>query len=551
MKFLSSLRSKTLLKGRSGGGDLKTSNIDDNDIDTQSSFPPNPTFGYSQSLLTRLFSYVCPHSQDGSYNSCEDSQMDGGCMLCDMRDLAQCATVTRHWAPAAQSLLYQNVRLDSVHYCNREPDLVAGRRRSSFGSHAGSLRDPAKERLQLFARTVRERTPLADHVQTLKLPYMTRENAKADLARAVSVLHNLNYIDLPEGVFSNNPTSSVLLEELRVCCPNLRWMRYASGAEETFAALGLCDHWRRLEQLQLHHLAADTDTVSKVLSSLPALSAVEIKGLPYFDDSSFLSQVGSSRFPPVTKMHLYDLPTLTINGLASYLSEPRVRNTISSLTLSNTGIEISILHTVLALCPKLETLRVVQNVKRPFPLKSIPSLESPSLNTFHYEISTTNSSGYNASAPIDSYYSYLAKSVLSSSLPLLSELYALSERLPFLLSPGPGSRRTSAGVNELSELAENFTQRLNLYTKSVSELEWNLTVINPTSANHFRDYSPRTRPLSLANPLPLSPQWRDPARQSVVVGNGFGGYLTVPDQSGRPTSPGQKSLRKEPDAWMG
>ena len=56
-------------------------------------------------LVVELLSYVCPHTQDESYIPCEDSMADGGCMLCDMRDLAHCAVVNRQWNIAARRLL--------------------------------------------------------------------------------------------------------------------------------------------------------------------------------------------------------------------------------------------------------------------------------------------------------------------------------------------------------------------------------------------------------------------------------------------------------------
>lgn len=65
----------------------------------------HPSARFSTTLLHELFSYVCPHSRDDSYASCEDSMIDGGCMLCDMRDLSQCALVNRQWSEAAQNLL--------------------------------------------------------------------------------------------------------------------------------------------------------------------------------------------------------------------------------------------------------------------------------------------------------------------------------------------------------------------------------------------------------------------------------------------------------------
>lgn len=57
-------------------------------------------------VLRSIFAEVCPHALDNSYDSCEESMTEGGCMLCDMRDLAQCALVSKRWHGTAQELLY-------------------------------------------------------------------------------------------------------------------------------------------------------------------------------------------------------------------------------------------------------------------------------------------------------------------------------------------------------------------------------------------------------------------------------------------------------------
>ena len=58
------------------------------------------------SILERIFSFVCPHTQDETYESCEQSAVEDTCMLCDLRDLAHCAQVSRKWRTFATNLLY-------------------------------------------------------------------------------------------------------------------------------------------------------------------------------------------------------------------------------------------------------------------------------------------------------------------------------------------------------------------------------------------------------------------------------------------------------------
>ena len=104
MKLLDSIRSKSRLKSQNHAISALNS-IFDNSSFLDIPFLPNPTSKFSIELLIELFSYVCPHSQDSSCTTCEESMIDAGCMLCDMRDLAQCALVNRQWSDAALSLL--------------------------------------------------------------------------------------------------------------------------------------------------------------------------------------------------------------------------------------------------------------------------------------------------------------------------------------------------------------------------------------------------------------------------------------------------------------
>ena len=57
-------------------------------------------------VLQRIFAFVCPHSRDESYETCEESANDVGCMLCDLRDLSHCAQVSRSWRASAMVVLY-------------------------------------------------------------------------------------------------------------------------------------------------------------------------------------------------------------------------------------------------------------------------------------------------------------------------------------------------------------------------------------------------------------------------------------------------------------
>ncbi|KAI4151236.1 MAG: hypothetical protein LQ340_003621, partial [Diploschistes diacapsis] len=56
-------------------------------------------------ILCKIFAFICPHTRDDTYTTCEESMTEGGCMLCDMRDLAHCSLVCKSWTQESQRAL--------------------------------------------------------------------------------------------------------------------------------------------------------------------------------------------------------------------------------------------------------------------------------------------------------------------------------------------------------------------------------------------------------------------------------------------------------------
>ena len=453
-------------------------------------------------------------------------------------------------------------------------------------SRNGEQRDPPHERLVLFSQTVRASELLAYRVQSLKIAYMTRESSKADIARAVCALPNLRYVDLPEGVYSDSPATITLKQELQIRCPNIRKMKYMNGAEDSFTLLAQLRHWPYMESLELHSLSVDPSSLLHVLSSLPELNEVDLSGMACIDDSVI------SSLPALRKLSLRDAPSVSIIGISKYLLHPQVRRTLASLSLINTGISSSDLHRLLSAAPLLTDVLFGTNMLKPFPITPVPPLNSSSLKTLHYEISSrnTSSNGFvSTSSSAKSHYIYLSQSLQAGTLPALTHLYALYPDLSSLLlstpPPVPPKDNTFKQTHIRSSLplaSPPILHPLHLYTKSLPELEWQLTVLPPTfttttTTNTSSPSSsvnqslppptslPPTRPLSLYMPPPLSPQYRNTGRESVTIGNGFGGYLTVPSAESEPVrgvdailAGGMKSPKsprkvreKDGDAWMG
>lgn len=101
MKFLKHIRSKSKVKDRDlvQIKDYAEQYCNCSEKDAIARLPAE--------LLQRIFTELCPLTVDDTYDSSEESLVDYGCALCDVKDLAQCALVSRGWGNAAQELLYE------------------------------------------------------------------------------------------------------------------------------------------------------------------------------------------------------------------------------------------------------------------------------------------------------------------------------------------------------------------------------------------------------------------------------------------------------------
>jgi len=509
-------------------------------------------------------------------------------MLCDLRDLSGCGQVSRRWYSVAQGLLYRSVRIDAVHYCLLEEEL-AERRKQKITKFRSSRKevdavDVPQIRLQLFARTVRENAALATQVQFVKLPYMTRETAKGDLARAVSVLGNLRYVDLPEGFYSGDLGCMALRQELSIRCPDIRKMVYKAGAEEDLEMLAQ-RHWQNLEVLELEQLAIEPATLRMVLAGLPVLHELSLSDMAWVDDDLFQPTPHLPDFPPLQVLKLIHIPNVSAQGLEAYLQAAHAREMLFSLTLRHTGVTINELSAVLWVATSLQHLSATEKVTKSLGLNAqeLPPLTSSSLKSLHFEI-TSSEDVHGLQKPAESHYAYLANSLHRNALPALNTLYVRDPTFPDLLlmpplpaqpqtrtstnpykpsgapllSPGQGPRSPMRHKSSINDSAasngylsphsstnghqnparQTFNQTLEVFTKGTDELEWVFTSITPptnTQNSNAKSSLPGGRPVSAYIATKgLGPQWAQvgfggEARKSVVVGNGFGGFLAIPD----------------------
>ncbi|KAF2646804.1 hypothetical protein P280DRAFT_19134 [Massarina eburnea CBS 473.64] len=488
---------------------------------------PDQTLRLDDKILRRIFEYVCPHAADETLESSEDSGHDG-CMTCDMRDLAHCALAKRQFYSVAAGLLYKSIRIDAVHYCELE-EVYAEQRRKTQTAHDV---DPPTKRLQQLCRTVRDNQHVGSRVRFLKIPYMTRESCKADLARTVSVCPNLEYIDLPDGFYTGDPTCQLLRQELQARCPKIRKMKYDEGSEQVLETL-LHGYWQELRIVEFNKIQIEPTLLRQAFGVLPWLSEASFSGMPWMNDSFFHSVPGVPDLPPLDTLNLKKMNGVTAEGLASYLTSPICRDTLQTLKIKDcSGLPVASLHAVLHYATNLQTLEYTATVSASLPIDPVPPMTSRSLRKLNYEI--ISNSTHQMYSPATSYYQYLTNSLMSSSLPALRQLYVRDPDFPESLTLAPPVRPFADAPPP-----RGFSQPLEVFSKGLDELEWIFTSITPADGFGRRGSMAGGRPLSSYSAHKgLGPQWGGDARRSVVVPNGFGGFLAIPAESERPQSAG-------------
>ena len=333
---------------------------------------------------------------------------------------------------------YHSIRIDSVHYCELEAVLAERRkRRSSIFDRNGEPEDPAQARLKLLCRTLRE-DPVrrGQLVQFLKMPYMLREACQADIARTIAVTPNLRYVDLPEGLFADEPGCMTLRLEVQARCLDLRKMTYMRGAENSLQALATGRVWTKLEVLELIRIDMEPSMLRQVLGCLSNLRALKISETESITDETLIWSDTLPPFPPLEEFILTKVPNITAEGLKEWLILPEARQSLRVLTLNSTGVKVWDLPELVGYTPNLKHLSISDSVATTLQTAAGPQnirlLNCTNLESLHYEI-TAAPSAPKFSGATASYYQYLANSLLSGGLPNLRALYVRDPHFPDLL----------------------------------------------------------------------------------------------------------------------
>ncbi|OLN82111.1 hypothetical protein CCHL11_07650 [Colletotrichum chlorophyti] len=545
-------------------------------------------------VLARIFSFVCPHTQDETYETCETSAIFDACMLCDLRDLAHCARVSSQWNKVANTLLYHSIRIDAVHYCPREIYLSEQRKRKTFFKRNADPEDIPAVRLKLLCRTLREGpTHFGAKVKYFKVPYMLREAAMADLARIIHVLPNLLYVDLPEGLFADEHGYVTLRLEVEARCRDLRKMTYHGGSENSLSKLAHGGIWPNLEVLELIKINIDPVVLRHALGNLRKLRALKVMDSQAFSDDVFVRNDELPAVPALEELVLSNTPAVTANGLVEYLSRPDTRNILIVLSLLNTGVHPATLADILSAATSMQTLAIEAQVSDAF--KSGPKtrrLASTSLESLRFEITASKSAGPYSSIAA-SYYTYLAASLRGNGMPNLRSVYVLDEHFqdeleglprpqaPFsfggnarpksshsvtshrpmsglgggrggLAPPNSGGMaiprpfaaasnvRASQRFSSTNPFAGTgpLSHPLTIYTKADDAMDWSSVMLQPTVPFHGANRGSMSfhgdRPISsygLGADIAGSGWNTAAARKSVMVGNGAGMFMALPTQN--------------------
>ncbi|KAL7816438.1 hypothetical protein V8C44DRAFT_288688 [Trichoderma aethiopicum] len=477
-------------------------------------------------VLQRIFFFVCPHSLDETYDACEASGKGEGCMLCDLRDLAHCSMVNRTWHENAIKLLYHSVRIDQVHYCKLEAWLAERRKQTRFDRNA-IPEDPAQARLRLFRRTVREDpTRIGKRVQFLKTPYQVREYCQVELAQTIAVLPSLKYVDLPEGMFSDESSSSTLRFEVQARCPNIRKMTYNAGSEKSLAALATGQVWPQLEVIELNGINVDTMTMRAVLNCLSNLRALKMTDTESISDEVLAAATGPI-MPSLEEFILEGTPRVTAAGLIEYLAWPETQRQLKVLTLTNTGVHPQRLSEVLTMAPYLKSLGMKAKVIEGFPQHAgIPLLASNNLETLRWEISTESDKEVYASMKA-SWYTYLASSVLAGSMPRLRKLFVHDDTFPEQLQGLPAPNAGFAG-GHMRNTSQASTRSARMPIPGNPSTPTSSTFGNPFAAPYGTSPgSPGSPPSQVVSPRQLGVP-RAPTAHRFSSNNPFAAHVKPP-----------------------
>jgi hypothetical protein len=400
--------------------------------------------------------------------------------------------------------------------------------------------------LKLLCRTVRESRLCAEAVRILKIPYLTRNNLIPLLARTVSVLPNLEYVDLPEGFFNDEPQYNVLRQELQARCAHIRKMTYNEGSEQWLEYL-LQGHWQELRVLELSKLNVETTLARQIFGGLPDLKHLTLANFSWYGDELFSIEPGLPALPFLTTLTLKDMPHVSQQALTYYLMRS---DSVETLQIKDCeSLPVTSLRQILSAGgSRLQYLGYSATVSKMLVVNQLHPLASNFLRVLVYEIVSSDSTIKSLYPPAPSYYEYLKHSLFAGTLPRLRELYVRDVNFAEKLTP---PIVPFASATQQQERPHGLTQAIDVFAKLLEEHEWMHTFVCPPELHRPRDSIFGSRPASSYSAGTSSGSlWAGQSRNSMIVGDGFGKYLAAPmPRVDRPMSAGN-AANDSKAAWL-
>ncbi|KAK2750952.1 hypothetical protein FQN57_000027 [Myotisia sp. PD_48] len=402
-----------------------------------------PVRPVSQRLPDEVYEYILCHLMSMHTGSCGE-----GCLTCYMRDLYSLSLTNRAWEKAVRGRLYNKIHLHGIdspaqlkkYKWKRGSRLRLLRRtlrqRQSLANSVFELRVPELESLLL---TGKQHTILQEYRDLVASVVMVCPNLERLLGLSIPYTHKFDRLThalstrrkLKEHIWiiGDNPeaTERARTQSTDILQPN-----------QVYEFLSYHISWSNLESLMLHSLDCkgilEHGVFLRMLNFLPSLQHLAVS---HFDTDDFTDR--SLLFlPHLTSLRLENLPGITENGLARFVSRLEARS-LESLTIIEQNISsLLVISKILASLTSLKRFQIVQsNVVPVLPEGGMvfqPILASATLKYLHWDVACPNAA--NALNHVDSHpfskplaavntpNSHLAQSILHAGFPALEYLRA-------------------------------------------------------------------------------------------------------------------------------
>lgn len=358
-----------------------------------------------------------------------------------------------------------------------------------------------------------------------KLEILKLENLQFDIASlryvmsCLSVLHTLILLDLPDitdDIFNISPglpefpaLTTLELHNL----PNVT----ASGVFRYFTSSQVRDKLRNLTLDRTGVSISKLQTILSAATKLQSLTVIDTVSMPLP-----LDPLPALRSPTLELLHFE-----MITPEASIVSPPPADSYNHYLLTSIIGGNLPSLRSLYVRDPKFPAALTSKTSCYPSPTYRPGSFlsgstytgDSPTLPLTPQTPVQSSTRPFDSPESIDSFF--------EESRPSTSPNHALINQAILLQNQPRPRRRTmhSAQQPPMNPGTRQFLQPIEVYTKGNDDTMWSFKPLHQSEPSPPGVVAPRRRPLSMFNK-----EWGAHARRSVLIADGAGGFLAVPEK---------------------